>query len=78
MIQTDDGTLLTFRQRIFDQYLTCIATIQKGVQQKQLFLQYTYDALNPKIASQRQKLIFSPTIVVAICMICCKCLLDMG
>lgn len=60
VIQTDDGTLLTFRQRVFDQYLTCIATIQKGVQQKALFMQYSYDALNPKNSKSKTKAYFLP------------------
>ncbi len=60
VIQTDDGTLLTFRQRVFDQYLTCMATIQKGVQQKALFMQYSYDALNPKNSKSKTKAYFLP------------------
>ncbi len=60
VIQTNDGTLLTFRQRIFDQYLTCMASIKKGIQQKQLFMQYSYDALNPKNSKSKTKAYFLP------------------
>ncbi len=47
-VETDDGTILTFRQRVFDQYLTTLATIRKGVEQRKLFLEYSMNAHDHK------------------------------
>jgi len=46
-IETDDGYVLTLRQRLFDHYTTSLATLRKAAERKQLFQQYTYEALNP-------------------------------
>ncbi len=46
-IETDDGTTLTFRQRIFDHYLTSFATIRKAVERRRHFLDYSIAAHNP-------------------------------
>ncbi|MEM1326918.1 MAG: M14 family zinc carboxypeptidase [Bacteroidota bacterium] len=43
-IETNDGNVLTLRQRIFDHYLTSVATLRKAVQNKGDFMRYTYDA----------------------------------
>lgn len=46
-ITTDDGQVLTLRQRVFDHYTTSVATIKKAVEQKELFNSYFYEASNP-------------------------------
>lgn len=47
-IETDDGYVLTLRQRIWDHYTTSIATIKKSVERKAMFNRYFYEASNPK------------------------------
>lgn len=59
-IETSDGTILTIRQRIFDHYLTSIATLQKAAQHKAVFQQYIYDATNPKNAKDPTKAYILP------------------
>jgi len=59
-IETSDGHVLTIRQRLFDHYLTSIATIQKAVEHKAMFQQYTYEALNPKKAKDPTKAYILP------------------
>lgn len=46
-VETNDGYVLTFRQRIYDHYNTSLATINKAVEHKQMFQRYTYEANNP-------------------------------
>jgi hypothetical protein len=41
-IETDDGYILTLRQRIYDHYMTSLATIRKSVEQKSTFNRYTF------------------------------------
>ncbi len=45
-IETDDGYVLTLRQRIFDHYTTSVATIRKAHQRRELFWRYSLDAWN--------------------------------
>lgn len=59
-IETNDGTILTLRQRVFDHYLTSLATLQKGVERKAIFQQYSYDALNPKNSKSKTKAYILP------------------
>ena len=47
-IRTNDGYILTLRQRIFDHYTTSLATLKKSAERKDIFLKYTYETLNPK------------------------------
>lgn len=47
-VVTNDGYILTFRQRIYDHYRTSLATLGKAAEHKQMFQQYTYEANNPK------------------------------
>ncbi|MEO0340858.1 MAG: M14 family zinc carboxypeptidase, partial [Bacteroidota bacterium] len=47
-IETNDGYVLTLRQRVFDHYTTSIATIKKAVDYKQDLLKYSYEAWQPK------------------------------
>lgn len=46
-IETNDGNILTLRQRAFDHYTTSIATIKKAVERKELFNRYTYETSKP-------------------------------
>ncbi len=59
-IETSDGTILTIRQRLFDHYLTSIATLQKAVERKDILQKYTYDALNPRNAKDPTKAYILP------------------
>jgi hypothetical protein len=46
-IETDDGYVLTLRQRIFDHYTTSIATIKKSAERRQDLLRYSHDSWKP-------------------------------
>jgi hypothetical protein len=45
-VTTDDGYVLTLRQRIFDHYTTSMATIRKSAAQRQALLNYSVAAWN--------------------------------
>ncbi len=47
-IETNDGYVLTLRQRIFDHYTTSIATIKKSAERRQDLLRYSYESWQPK------------------------------
>ncbi len=59
-VKTNDEYILTFRQRIFDHYLTSMATLAKAAEQRPLFLDYTWKALNPKNSKSKTKAYFFP------------------
>jgi len=59
-VETSDEHILTIRQRLFDHYLTSIATVQKAVEHKSTFQKYTYDALNPENAKDPTKAYILP------------------
>lgn len=44
---TNDGLPLTLRQRIFDHYLTSVASVRTAAQHRRELLQYSLDAWNP-------------------------------
>ena len=46
-VETDDGQVLTLRQRIFDHYTTSIATLTKASERRQDLLSYSYEASKP-------------------------------
>ncbi|MEM1214853.1 MAG: M14 family zinc carboxypeptidase, partial [Bacteroidota bacterium] len=46
-VETNDGYVLTFRQRIWDHYTTSMATFFKAAEQRKALLQYSVDAWNP-------------------------------
>jgi hypothetical protein len=46
-IETEDGTILTLRQRIWDHYTTSIQSLFTGVKHKKELLRYSYDAWQP-------------------------------
>lgn len=47
-VETNDGYVLTLRQRIFDHYTTSLATIRKSAERRQALLRYSYEAWQPK------------------------------
>lgn len=47
-VETNDGFILTLRQRIFDHYTTSMATIKKSAERKALLRRYSYEAHQPK------------------------------
>ncbi|MEM9822666.1 MAG: M14 family zinc carboxypeptidase, partial [Bacteroidota bacterium] len=47
-VETNDGFVLTLRQRIFDHYTTSLATIRKAVERRQMLRRYAYEAYQPK------------------------------
>jgi hypothetical protein len=59
-VKTNDDYILTFRQRIFDHYLTSMATLAKAAEQRSLFLDYTFKALNPDNSKSKTKAYFLP------------------
>ena len=54
-IETNDGYVLTLRQRIFDHYMTSIATLKKSMERREMFLKYTFATLNPKNSKSKIK-----------------------
>ncbi len=46
-VETRDGYILTLRQRIFDHYITSLASIVKAASMRKDLLKFTYNALNP-------------------------------
>jgi len=50
-VQTRDGYVLTLRQRIFDHYLTSMATLKKAVAYRTQLQRYTHYTLNPRYLS---------------------------
>lgn len=46
-VETDDGYVLTLRQRIFDHYTTSMATIKKSIERRETLFQYSKNAWNP-------------------------------
>lgn len=47
IVETDDGYLLTLRQRVFDHYTTSIASIKAAAENRKELLQYSYEAWTP-------------------------------
>ena len=47
-VETDDGYILTLRQRIFDHYETSIATLAAAVRNRQTLNKYFYDSFQQK------------------------------
>lgn len=54
-ITTDDGYVLTFRQRIFDHYTTSVASIRTAAAARQALLRYSVDAWNPNNSKSSNK-----------------------
>ncbi len=59
-IETDDGTVLTFQQRVFDHYMTSIATIQAALRNKEALLRYSRETWNPANSKSPVKAYFLP------------------
>jgi hypothetical protein len=47
VVRTEEGTIQTLRQRVFDHYTTAIATLEKGVERRKELLRYSCDAWTP-------------------------------
>ena len=47
-IETNDGYVLTLRQRVFDHYTTSVATIKKSAERREELLRYSYEAWQPE------------------------------
>jgi hypothetical protein len=54
-IETDDGYVLTLRQRVYDHYRTSIATLAKAVDQRELFINYSRNANTPSQGKSKTK-----------------------
>ena len=54
-VETNDGYVLTLRQRIFDHYLTSFAGIQTSLENKPELLRYFRDALTPSKSMKRKE-----------------------
>ncbi len=59
-IRTDDDFVLTLRNRIFDHYTTSMATFGKAAEQKELFLRYSYNAMQPASSKVKTKAYILP------------------
>lgn len=54
-VTTNDGYVLTLRQRVYDHYTTSIATIRTAARARQALLKYSLDAWNPARAKSPNK-----------------------
>lgn len=59
-VETDDGTVLTLQQRVFDHFSTSIATIKAAFRNKELLLRYSRNAWNPANSKSPTKAYFLP------------------
>jgi hypothetical protein len=57
-IETEDGTILTLRQRIWDHYTTSIQALFTGLKHKKELLKYSYDAWQPSLSLSSVKAYF--------------------
>lgn len=59
-IETEDGSVLKLRQRIFDHYLTSMATSKKAAEQKALFRSYSFESLKSSSSLSKTKFYILP------------------
>lgn len=59
-IETDDGTVLTLKQRAFDHFSTSIATIKATLRNKESLMRYSYNAWKPSSNKVSTKAYFLP------------------
>ncbi len=59
-VETEDGSVLKLRQRIFDHYTTSLATITKAVEWRQKLRKYSFEALKPANSKSPVKGYFLP------------------
>lgn len=52
-VETNDGYVLTLRQRLYDHYLTSVAGMQTSVDNREALLNYFNDALSPATTNKR-------------------------
>ena len=60
LVLTEDGTVNTLRQRIWDHYATSMATLLRAGEMRQELLQYSYDAWNYRNSASPTKAYFLP------------------
>ena len=54
-VETNDGYILSLRQRVFDHYQTSLATIRKAVERRSMFIDYFVEAHIPENSKSRNK-----------------------
>lgn len=59
-VMTEEGTVQTYRQRIFDHYTTSMATILKAAEHREKLLRYSYEAWNPATSKSQVKAYLLP------------------
>ena len=59
-IETNDGYILTLRQRVFDHYSTSVATIHKSAEHRKMLLRYSHEAWQPQRSKVSTKAYFLP------------------
>ncbi len=59
-VETNDGYKLTLRQRVFDHYITSVATIKKSAERRQDLLRYSYESWQPERSKIATKGYFIP------------------
>lgn len=57
-IETEDGTILTLRQRIWDHYTTSVQALFTGVKHKKELLKYSYESWQPSKSLSTNKIYF--------------------
>ncbi len=57
-VKTNDGYILTLRQRIYDHYLTSVAGMQTSVDNRVQLLQYFRDAMTPSKSDKRKEKVY--------------------
>ena len=57
-VETDDGYILTLRQRIFDHYTTSLATVKASVENRRQLLEYYRDFFTPANSKHNQAAYF--------------------
>lgn len=60
LVVTEDGTVNTLRQRIWDHYATSMATLLRAGEMRRALLQYSYDAWNYRNSAALTKAYFLP------------------
>ncbi|MEM8909805.1 MAG: M14 family zinc carboxypeptidase, partial [Bacteroidota bacterium] len=59
-VETDDGFVLTLRQRIYDHYTTSMATIRKAAEHRQMLRRYANEAYQPSNSKSKVKAYLFP------------------
>jgi len=54
-VVSNDGYILTLRQRVYDHYRTSIATLAKAAERKEMFIDYSRNANTPNLGKSKTK-----------------------